>query len=129
VQIEPSVRYNPGLHLRTRLSHVYQTLDVKGGRLFTANLTQLTTVYQLNVRTFLRAIFQYTDVQRASELYVNPVDRSTERLFSQLLFSYKLNPQTVLFAGYSDNARGDERVDLTRADRSFFFKVGYAWVP
>ena len=129
VQIEPAVRYNLGLHLRTQLSHVYQKLDVPGGNLFTANLTQLTTVYQFNVRTFLRAIFQYTDIERTTGLYIDQVDASTERLFSQLLFSYKLNPQTVLFAGYSDNARGDERIDLTQADRSFFFKVGYAWVP
>lgn len=129
VRIEPAVRYNLGLHLRTRLSHVYQTLDVKGGTLFKANLTQLSTVYQLNVRTFVRAVLQYTDVQRAPLLYSIDVDESTERLFSQLLFSYKLNPQTVLFAGYSDDSVGDERIDLRRTQRSFFLKLGYAWVP
>jgi hypothetical protein len=129
VQIEPAVRYNFGLHLRTRLSHVFQQLDVEGGNLFTANLTQLSTVYQLNVRTFVRAVFQYTDIQRDPSLYSVAVDESTERLFSQLLFSYKLNPQTVLFVGYSDNAIGDQRIDLTRTDRSFFLKLGYAWVP
>src|SRR5215203_444846 len=129
VRIEPAVRYNLGLHLRTRLSHVYQTLDVKGGTLFKANLTQLSTVYQLNVRTFVRAVLQYTDVQRAPLLYSIDVDESTERLFSQLLFSYKLNPQTVLFAGYSDDSVGDERIHLRRTQRSFFLKLGYAWVP
>jgi hypothetical protein len=129
VQIEPALRYNLGLHLRTRLSHVYQQLDVKGGNLFTANLTQLSTVYQLNVRTFVRAILQYTDVERDPALYSIAVDESTERLFSQLLFSYKLNPQTVLFVGYSDNSIGDERIDLARTSRSFFLKLGYAWVP
>jgi len=129
VQLEPAVRYNFGLHLRTRLSHVFQQLDVEGGNLFTANLTQFSTVYQLNVRTFVRAVFQYTDVQRDPSLYAVAVDESTERLFSQLLFSYKLNPQTVLFVGYSDNAIGDQRIDLTRTDRSFFLKLGYAWVP
>jgi hypothetical protein len=56
-----------------------------------------------------------------------------EHLFSQLLFSYKINPTTVLFLGYSDNQFGgidaDGRlIDLTRADRTFFFKVGYALV-
>jgi hypothetical protein len=57
------------------------------------------------------------------------VDEQTEELFSQLLFSYKLNPQTVLFVGYSDNSFGDQRIDLTRADRTLFLKLGYAWVP
>ncbi len=130
LQFEPTVRYNLGLHLRTVLTHIYQKLDVEGGNLFTANLTQLTTVYQFNVRTFLRAILQYTDIDRTPALYTAAeVDEHTEALFSQLLFSYKLNPQTVLFVGYSDNSLGDQRVDLTRTDRTLFLKIGYAWVP
>ncbi len=129
VEIDPTVRYNLGLHLRTTLSHIYQKLDVKGGNLYTANLSQLTTVYQFNVRTFLRAILQYTDIDRTPALYHIEVDDHTETLFSQLLFSYKLNPQTVLFVGYSDNSFGDQRIDLTRADRTLFLKLGYAWVP
>ena len=129
VEIDPTIRYNLGKHLRTVLSHTYQKLDVKSGTLYTANLTQLSTVYQFNVRTFLRAILQYTDIERNPALYLSPIDKSTEALFSQLLFSYKLNPQTVLFVGYSDDSLGDERIDLTRADRTLFLKVGYAWVP
>ncbi len=133
LQIEPAVRFNLGVHLRTRLSHAYQRLDVDGGTLFTANLTQLSTVWQWNVRTFVRAIVQYTDVERTPALYIaqNPedVERSSERLFTQLLFSYKLNPQTVAFLGYSDNSLADARIDLTRADRTFFLKLGYAWLP
>ncbi|MEA2601691.1 MAG: hypothetical protein QOF89_2683 [Acidobacteriota bacterium] len=129
VQISPSVRYDLGRHLRAQLSHVYQRLDVGSGSLFTANLTQLSGVYQLNVRTFLRAILQYTDVERNPALYLAAVDKRTESLFSQFLFSYKLNPQTVLFLGYSDTSDADQRIDLTRANRSFFLKLGYAWVP
>ncbi len=129
VQISPAVRYDLGRHLRAQLSHVYQRLDVEGGDLFTANLTQLSGIYQLNVRTFVRAILQYTNVRRNPALYLAPVDESTEALFSQLLFSYKLNPQTVLFLGYSDTSAADQRIDLTRTDRTFFLKLGYAWVP
>jgi len=129
VQISPAVRYDLGRHVRAQLSHVYQRLDVRGGNLFTANLTQLSGIYQLNVRTFLRAILQYTDVERDPALYLTAVDESTEALFSQLLFSYKLNPQTVLFLGYSDTSAADQRIDLTRTDRTFFLKLGYAWVP
>jgi hypothetical protein len=128
-QLEPSIRYLPGRHVRISLSHLLQQLDVKGGRLFEANLTQSTLVYQFNIRTFVRLITQYTDIRRDTALYTFPVDEKTEQLFNQLLFSYKLNPQTVLFAGYSDNSLGDERIDLTRSDRTFFLKVGYAWVP
>jgi hypothetical protein len=133
VQIEPKLRLDLGRHVRARLSHVYQMLDVEGGNLFTANLSQLTTVYQFNVRTFVRAILQYTQIDRTPELYtaLDPadVDPESERLFTQLLFSYKLNPQTVFFLGYSDVALADQRIDLTRENRTFFLKLGYAWLP
>lgn len=133
IQIEPGVRFDLGRHSRTRISHVYQKFDVEGGNLFTANLTQLTTVYQLNVRTFVRAILQYTDVEQTPRLYraLDPadVDPKSEHLFTQLLVSYKLNPQTVFFLGYSDNSLADQRIDLTRSDRTLFLKLGYAWLP
>jgi hypothetical protein len=35
----------------------------------------------------------------------------------------------VLFAGYSDNALGTERIDFERENRTLFIKLGYAWVP
>jgi len=53
---------------------------------------------------------------------------TSHRLFSQYLFSYKPNPQTVLLVGYSDNATGTQAIDLMRTDRTFFVKAGYAWV-
>jgi hypothetical protein len=133
LHIEPNIRIDLGRRSRTRLSHVFQSLDVEGGRLFTANLTQLSSVFQLNVRTFFRAIVQYTRVERTPGLYIaqDPadVDPKSERLFTQLLFSYKLNPQTVAFLGYSDNSFDDRTHDLTRANRTLFLKLGYAWLP
>jgi hypothetical protein len=58
------------------------------------------------------------------------VTRRDQGLANQLLFSYKINPQTVLFAGYSDNhfADGFQAVDLKQQSRTFFFKLGYAWL-
>jgi hypothetical protein len=60
------------------------------------------------------------------------VDPRSRGVFTQFLFSYKLNPRTVLFLGYSDNSMGGEffgldRVDITRVNRTFFLKIGYAW--
>jgi hypothetical protein len=125
---EPSIRLNLGLRLRLNLDHDLQRFEVDEGTLFEANLTQLRLVYQLNVRTFVRTILQYRDVVRNPELYDEEVEAVTERLFTQLLFSYKLNPQTVLFIGYADNREGDARVDLTERNRTLFFKFGYAFV-
>ena len=104
------------------------TAIVAGGTLFTARLTQLRALYHLSLRTYVRAIVQYTDVDRTASLYLSPVTASAQRAFTQLLFSYKLNPQTVLLLGYSDNALGGLSYDLTRSDRTIFVKLGYALV-
>ena len=133
VQVNPTMRIELGRHLRLRLAHDFQRLDVEGGNLFTANLTQLSTYYQWNLRTLFRATFQYTNIERTPELYtaLNPedVEPESEQLFTQLLFSYKLNPQTVFFLGYSDTALATQRVDLTKTNRTLFLKIGYAWLP
>jgi hypothetical protein len=127
VQIGPAFEYRPVKRVSLQLSYNLDQLDVEGGRLYQANLTQLKLIYHLNVRAFVRAILQYTDISRDTDLYTFPTPDRTRRLFSQYLFSYKLNPQTVLFAGYSDNSSNANRVDLTQTDRTLFVKLGYAW--
>ncbi len=126
--LEPSVEVKVGQHVNLQLGHTLQRLDVDGGRLLEANLTEARFVYQFNVRTFARAIFQYRDIERDPDLFVAAVEPEFEQLFTQLLFSYKLNAQTVLFAGYSENRQGAIDFDLTQSDRTFFVKLSYAWV-
>jgi hypothetical protein len=130
--LTPAVQARFGRRLNVNLSHQAQWLDVAGGELFAAHLTQLRLVYQFNVRTALRAVLQRTDISRNRDLYkpeIRPrIEAQSDRLFSQLLFSWKLNPQTVLFLGYSDNRLGTQQVDLTRTERTFFAKVGYAFL-
>jgi len=128
LQVGPQVDYNPVSQVSVRLSYNLDQLSVGQGRLYRAHLLQARVLYHLNVRTFVRAILQYTDITRNPALYTFATDRHTRKLFSQYLFSYKLNPQTVLFAGYSDNALADQRADLLRQNRTFFIKLGYAWV-
>ncbi len=127
------IRWNIGMRAKVDLDYSYDDLDVEGGRLFAAKVMQLRTVYQFNVRMFARAILQYTDIQRDPSLYLyDQVNERSKRLFPQLLFSYKVNPQTVLFAGYSGTRVGGtfdgDEVDLTETDRTFFVKLGYAWL-
>ena len=106
-----------------------------GATVYTANLAQAKIVWNFSVRSFVRAILQYQDLRQNPAAYGFPVDSRSQGLFTQFLFSYKLNPRTVLFLGYSDNAAGGVfdswlgpgRVSLTRTDRTFFLKIGYAW--
>jgi hypothetical protein len=128
VQVGPMLEYRPVRQLNLNFSHSLDRLSVPGGRLYRANLAQIKAVYNLNVRTFVRAILQYTHIDRDPGLYSFPIEASSRRLFSQYLFSFKLNPQTVLFLGYSDTSTAERATDLRRMNRTFFVKIGYAWV-
>ncbi len=129
VSVGPSLRLSLGRGLGVDVSHLYQRMTHEGDRVFTANLFQGRLIYNFNVRTFVRAIVQYRSVDRNVAVYSVPVSAFDEGLFGQLLFSYKVNPQTVLFIGYSDNQAGTRSYDLTRTNRTFFAKMGYALRP
>jgi hypothetical protein len=126
VQANPSLTLNLGRRLAFAADHNYQRLEVNGAELFTANITQAKVIFHINLRMFLRAIGQYVDYRYNVANYTFPVDPEFKHFFSQLLFSYKLNPRTVLFLGYSDNALGTPSYRLTRADRTVFMKVSYS---
>ena len=128
IQLNPAVNLELGLHLRLNFDHSYEHMKVDEGRLYDANISKLEAMYQFNTRLFFRSIFQYIDYRYNADLYNCEIDPEFRRLFTQLLFSYKLNPQTVLFVGYSDNHLGGHEFGLTRKDRTFFVKLGYAWV-
>ncbi len=128
LRLSPSVEAKIGRHWNLKIDHTTQELDVEGGRLFRADLSQLRAIYNINVRSFVRAILQHRQIDRDPGLFDFDVEPQTESLFSQLLFSYKLNAQTVLFAGYTNNRLGLQGIDLTETDRTFFVKLGYAWI-
>ena len=79
---------------------------------------------------------QFKDIDRNLDEYDDPVDpddavdANTRDMGRQLLFSYKINPQTVFFLGYSDNHYDDDDLNtLEQTDRTLFMKIGYAWTP
>jgi hypothetical protein len=128
VLLNPRIEFKVNRPINIQFDHTYQRLNVEGGTLFTANLSQIRFVYQFNVRMFVRAIIQYLNLTQNEALYTFPVDPETRTVFTQFLFSYKLNPQTVVFVGYSDNRLGLQQVDLLQTDRTFFMKIGYAFL-
>jgi hypothetical protein len=128
VNLELGLVYSLGRHLRLAIEDIHETMDVDRGWLYGANIAQLEATWQLDVRTFLRAILQPVAYDYNSELYADGRGEREEELYSQLLFSYKVNPRTVVFVGYSEDAVGNAAYDLTPASRSIFAKLGYAWV-
>jgi hypothetical protein len=127
IRVMPYAEFGLGRHLNINLTHSLENLNLRMEKIFEANLSQVRLVYNFNVRTFVRFIVQYLDVSRNPALYFFPVPPRSSTLFSQFLLSYKLNPQTMVFIGYSDNYSGMTGVDLTQTDRTFFVKLGYAW--
>jgi hypothetical protein len=125
-QMSPGIDWNIGTHLNMNFSYLYRWLKIDGERLFLAQLPQMHFIYHLNNKIFLRVILQYQDIDRNLDLYEFEAETKTQTLFSQILFSYKLNPRTVLFLGYSDNYLGFYDISLTQTDRTLFIKIGYA---
>ena len=132
-RVAPQIDWNATQHLLVRLRYTADRLSAKDGpTVFDAKLVDLRLTWQFNVRSFVRLTLQDQDVERNVDLYLNRLftDPSTSSLSTQLLYSYKLNPQTVLFAGYSDNSLEDDTTrELEKTGRTLFFKLSYAWTP
>jgi hypothetical protein len=125
----PGGEINLGRHLRVFADHTYDHLRVLGNRrLYTTNILDTRTIYQFNVRAQMRAIVQYVTINRAPELYGFPVPRTRRELLTQILASYKVNPQTVVYLGYSDDHVGPAAAKMIGRERTVFFKIGYAWL-
>jgi len=127
LSLEPGIEFNLGRRINVNFNHALERLWFEDGEIYEANLSQARLIFHFNLRTFFRAIVQYTDVARNPDLYSYPVESGSSHIFTQFLFSYKINARTVLFLGYSDNYYGETGIDLTQQDRTFFVKIGYAW--
>jgi len=131
LRLSPDISWNVNRNLLVRLDAMFVTLDSKdGGDIFDAKVYDLRLTWQFNSRSFLRFTTQLFDIERNQALYDDAVDERSRDVGRQLLYSYKLNPQTVFFLGYSDQYVDDDQLNgLTETDRSLFMKIGYAWTP
>lgn len=133
---EPGVRWQMGKHFNMNLRCTSQKLDVTGGELFTADLFDLRFAYQFSVRSRLSLTLQSIEVNRNLALYEDNQDADPDNDFlakskdfgTQLIYSYKINPQSLFYLGYSDNAIEDDNVtSLRKTDRAIFAKFSYLW--
>lgn len=129
LRLVPGFTYDVGRRLHFQIDHTYERLEVDGGRLYAASLSQARVVYQFSVRTFARAIVQVEDIGREPDLYLDPVPRHQRHVLGQLLFSYKVNPQTLFYIGASETRSNEETSRVLLEDRAVFMKIGYAWLP
>ena len=130
-RLQPNVEWNINQHLLVRLQHTKSTLTAKTGqRIYQANLSDLRVTWQFNVRSFVRFTTQREDVERNLVMYTDPTTQAHSlTLGAQLLYAYKLNPQTVLYVGAASNGLADDRmIDVMRTNNTVFAKISYAWL-
>lgn len=125
--IQPSVSFNIGRSLLLSVDHNYERLSRDGGDVYVANLTDLRLSWQFSLRQRLRLAVQRSDLLLDPTLFTRTVTPRQRDVATQLIYSYKVNPRTALYAGYSDGYQGDDIEALTQVGRALFFKIGYAW--
>ena len=125
---ETRISYDVGEHIRLSVDYEYQTLEAEGAEVYTAKLLDTRMTYQIDDKQFVRVILSVSDIQRNQNNYRDAVDAEYEDRGLQLLYSYKVNPLTKFFIGYSDAAyRNDNVKKVTANEQSLFMKFSYAW--
>jgi len=137
-QFVPTINWNINKNLEVKLKHTFRRLDadnpnIDNNTVFIARLTDLRTTYQFNVLSFLRFSIIYNNTHRNPDnyLYKDPedIDAINKGLATELLYAYKINPQTVFYLGYSDHHQSESSFsDLNQDTRSAFMKFSYAWI-
>lgn len=130
---ETTATWDANKHINVDFSHNYSQLEIDSKRLFTANQLDIRFGYQFDMRSILKLVVQYTDIEREADMYsykdiADRPDQTNRRFSTQLIYSYKINPQTLFFVGYSDGGFQDDNLaEIKRDQRTVFTKFSYAW--
>ncbi len=129
-EVSANITWNITNHLEFDFYQTYSKLDADSANVYTANLSELRLSYQFDVYSYLKLNMVYSDVDY--NLNNNPyanVSKRNKNLSTQLIYAYKLNPQTVFFLGYSDNSYQDDYVNnFKQEEKTFFTKISYSWM-
>ncbi|AXK73451.1 hypothetical protein DWG18_14970 [Lysobacter sp. TY2-98] len=107
-----------------------QSLRRDGGTAFEATVFDLRFGWQFDPRQRLRIAVQGSNVDKDPALYVNPVNRHARDVGAQLIYSYKVNPRTALFAGGTVGGfLDDDNPSMFASQRGVFVKMSYGWQP
>ena len=127
-----SAMLNPTNHLNLMLTQDQRWVNVDDAtgmrrRLFTAHVSRARSTYTFTSRMFVRATVQYVSTHRDPGLYTAATVAKSGTVSGQVLLSYKLNWQSVLFVGYGDDRMLTTQDRFEKVDRQFFVKLSYAF--
>ncbi len=101
-----------------------------------AAITNFRLSYLFNERSSIRFTLQQVDIERDPSLYNSFLNQDvsddeeaiSKTLATQLLYTYRVNPQTLFFAGYSHEGYQDDSLNhLRKTFKTLFMKFSYAW--
>jgi hypothetical protein len=129
--VNVSAMLNPTNHLNLMLTQDQSWMDVddeagESRRLFLARVSRVRGTYTFTSRLFVRGTAQYVSTTRTPGLYATGTPARSGTLSGQVLLSYKLNWQSVMFVGYGDDRMLSAQERFEKVDRQFFVKLSYA---
>jgi len=129
----PVFNWNVNEHLELKMRHTFKTLGADGDFIFNARLTDIRATYQFDIQSFIRLSVIYNNTSRNPFNYPlldsDDITATSKNLSSELLYAYKINPQTVFYLGYSEHRYGEEDFSsLEQDEKSLFMKFSYAWL-
>jgi Domain of unknown function (DUF5916) len=122
---------NPTNHLNLMLTQDQSWVNVadalgESRQLFIARVSRVRGTYTLTSRLFVRGTAQYVSTDRDPNLYAFSTIARSGTVSGQVLLSYKLNWQSVMFVGYGDDRMLSTQDRFEKVDRQFFVKFSYA---
>ncbi len=126
-RLQGELQQRLGRRLQLAVAPTWERMRVDEGQLYDARMADVRLTWQFTSRFFVRGTVQFTDYTYDPARYADGRDRSFAGTFTQMLLSYKVNPRTVFFLGYTDTREGVDPDVLVQQDRTVFAKIGYAW--
>jgi len=127
---KPGLVLDAGRGINLSLDHQRQRLYRDGGLAFDAQVLDARFGWQFDTRQRLRLSVQNIDLRRDPARYATPQRAREREIGAQLIYSYRIDPRTGLYAGYAHGGFEDPLGNgLTDRSRSVFMKISYAWLP
>jgi hypothetical protein len=135
-RLSPNLKWQVNDHFLFESEYSKLDFDVEEESLFDATITNLKLTYLFDEKSSLRYTMQSSSVDRNVSQYNffvtvdtdDDEDESSKNVASQLLYTYRVNPQTLFFAGYSSQGFKNQDIrNIRDTGRTLFMKFSYAW--
>src|SRR5439155_7161746 len=122
-----SAMINPTNYLNLMLNQAQSWVNVDDAagasrRLFIARVSRMRGTYTFTSRMFVRGTVQYVSTDRDPSLYAFSTLAKSGTVSGQVLRSYKLNWQSVMFVGYGDDRMLSTQDRFQKVDSQCFVK-------